>query len=279
MTEQIRPKKSLGQHFLRDARISRKIVDSIAPQRGDVVLEIGPGEGALTGFLAATECTLILVDLDRRVIDVMRERFGDRAEILHQDILTIDPLAVAREHHVPRLRVVGNIPYYITTPIFFHFLDRRSAVQDLTLMMQREVGRRVAAAPGSKEYGIVSVIAQMHANVDVLFDVQPGSFFPRPTVMSTVVRVQMLPSTRYALSDERFFRKVVRTAFGKRRKTLRNSLRDLGEGDLVEIDPATLSRRPEQLTVEEFADLSNTLANRFAVLRQSLAHDDQKDVL
>ena len=277
MIQQIRPKKSLGQHFLRDARISRNIVEAIAPQRGDVVLEIGPGEGALTGFLAATECTLVLVDLDVRVIAIMRERFGDRAAILHQDILSLDPLAVALEHHVPRIRVVGNIPYYITTPIFFHFLDRRAAVQDLTLMMQREVGRRVAATPGSKEYGIVSVIAQMHADVDILFDVLPGSFFPRPTVMSTVVRVRMLPAPRFPVTDERYFRKVVRTAFGKRRKTLRNSLRDLGDVGLEKIDRATLSRRAEELTVEEFSHLANTLADRVAVLPQSLPNHDHED--
>ncbi len=279
MTERIRPRKSLGQHFLRDARISRRIVDAIAPARGEVVLEIGPGEGALTEFLAATECTLVLVDLDRRVVEAMRERFGNRAAIVQQDILTVDPSAVAQEHGVLRLRVVGNIPYYITTPIFFHFLDRRTAVQDLTLMMQREVGRRVAAAPGSKEYGIVSVIAQMHADVEVLFDVQPGSFFPRPTVTSTVIRVQMLPSPRFPLNDEGYFRKVVRTAFGKRRKTLRNSLRDLGEEGLREIDAGTLARRPEDLTVEEFALLSNQLARRFVAGRQRPVLHDHENAL
>ena len=236
------------------------------PSRGEVVLEIGPGEGALTEFIAETECTLVLVDLDHRVVDAMNKRFGDRVTMVHQDILTVDPADIARKFQVDRLRVVGNIPYYITSPIIFHFLDSRLSIQDVTLMVQREVGRRIAARPGSKDYGIVSVIVQMLADVEVLFDVQPGSFYPRPSVTSSVVHLTMLPRLRFPLVDEPAFRKVVRTAFGKRRKTLRNSLRDLGEIGLEDISPGTLSRRPEELMLEEFALLANTLAHRLSTV-------------
>ncbi len=274
MNESIRPKKSLGQHFLRDPRICRKIVDAMQPLRGDIVLEVGPGEGALTTFLAETECTLVLVEVDRRAVDAMVRRFGNRVEILHQDVLTIDPQIIARDHHAERLRVVGNIPYYITTPILFHFLDRRSAVQDLTVMMQREVGRRIAALHGCKEYGIISVLTQMHADIDELFDVQPGSFYPRPSVVSTVLRLRMRSLPRHGLTDEELFRTIVRTAFGKRRKTLRNSLRGIGDEALSLLGPDILARRPEQLSVEEFAALANTLA---PVLAASRRHFPMRD--
>jgi 16S rRNA (adenine1518-N6/adenine1519-N6)-dimethyltransferase len=255
------PRKSLGQHFLRDQRISRKIVDAVAPLPGEVVLEIGPGEGALTALLIETGCRLILVDLDPRVVAVMQQRYGSSATVLHGDILDSDPAVLSAAHGVERLRVVGNIPYYITSPILFHFLDHRASVKDLTMMVQREVGRRIAAAPGSKEYGIVSVIAQFFADVTLLFDVQPGSFHPRPSVTSSVVRLTMRPEPRFPVSDEAFFRRVVRTTFGQRRKTLRNSLRGLGDVRLESIDERTLARRPEELSGEEFALLSNALSS------------------
>jgi 16S rRNA (adenine1518-N6/adenine1519-N6)-dimethyltransferase len=259
MTGEIRPRKSLGQHFLRDERIARRIVASVNPGAGDLVLEIGPGEGALTKYLAETPARLLLVDIDARVVARMRESYGARAEVWQQDILEVDPRAVARAHGVQRLRVIGNIPYYITAPILFHFLDHREAVRDLTIMLQREVAQRLVAGPGSKAYGIVSVIAGVLADAELLFDVQPGSFYPRPAVTSSVVRLTMLERPRFVLRDERFFRTVVRTAFGKRRKTLRNSLRSLPGIDLGPVDPLTLARRPEELSGEELAGLANLL--------------------
>ncbi len=277
MTESIRPRKSLGQHFLRDSRIPAKIVGAMDPRADDVVLEIGPGEGALTACLAESKCRLILVDIDSRVTDAMHARFGSRVEILQQDILTVDPSHVAADHGVERIRVVGNIPYYITSPILFHFLDRRSAVRDLILMVQKEVARRIVSGPGSKEYGIVSVIVQMFAEVEALFDVQPGSFYPRPKVTSTVVRIRMLPRPRFNVTDESTFRKIVRTAFGKRRKTLKNSLRDLRGVDLSGIDAGTLSSRPEELTVEEFARLSNTLSEQHVLASQVHRQHDHEE--
>jgi 16S rRNA (adenine1518-N6/adenine1519-N6)-dimethyltransferase len=158
------------------------------------------------------------------------------------------------------VRVIGNIPYNITTPILFHLLDQRQAVRDALIMMQREVARRLVAGPGTKEYGIPSIFFRVHADVAIVFDVAAGAFFPRPKVTSSVVRVVPLASPRYVIADEPFFRRMVRFVFGQRRKTLRNSLRAFlaSEGQSM-ADIAGLERRPEELTAEEHVGLANTL--------------------
>jgi 16S rRNA (adenine1518-N6/adenine1519-N6)-dimethyltransferase len=258
----LRPKKGLGQNFLRDDRIARKIVDALDPRPGDVVLEIGPGEGALTKHLVASGAKLVLVELDERAVARMRvlyERLGVR--VIHQDVLTVDLNTLAASAGTERLRVVGNIPYYITSPILFHVLDNRHRVRDLTMMVQREVARRLAAVPRTKAYGILSVFCQLFADVEILFDVQPGSFHPRPDVTSSVVRLVMLDGPRYALRDEQFFRGMVRSVFGKRRKTLRNALRYFIDDDPAAAVPdvSILQRRPEDLTLQETVELSNVL--------------------
>jgi 16S rRNA (adenine1518-N6/adenine1519-N6)-dimethyltransferase len=260
--ERIRPRKSLGQNFLRDDRIARRIVDAVDPRPGDAVLEIGPGEGALTAHLVASGAKLVLVDLDERSVLRMRELYGDTGvRVLHQDVLTVDLPSLAASLGTEHLRVVGNIPYYITSPILFHILDNRRCVRDLTMMVQKEVARRLAANSRTKEYGILSVFCQLFADVKVLFDVQPGSFHPRPEVTSSVVQLAMLDSPRYALRDEQFFRGMVRSVFGKRRKTLRNGLRYFlnDDPDGAVPDPSILQLRPEDLTVEQCVELSNGL--------------------
>jgi 16S rRNA (adenine1518-N6/adenine1519-N6)-dimethyltransferase len=258
----LRPRKSLGQNFLRDDRIARKIVDAIGPDSGDVIMEIGPGEGALTRHLLASGATLVLVELDERAVAGLRQLYeGPGVRILHQDVLTVDLAALAASMNTERLRVVGNIPYSITTPILFHVLDHREQVRDLTMMVQREVARRLAAAPKTKAYGILSVFCQLFADVEVLFDVQPGSFYPRPDVTSSVVRLAMLHAPRYAVRDEQFFRAMVRAVFGKRRKTLRNALRYFLHDDPAAAiqDASLLQRRPEDLTIDECVALNNAL--------------------
>ena len=262
----LRPRKSLGQNFLRDDRISRKIVLAIDLRPADVVLEIGPGEGALTRHLAASGARLVLVELDERAVGRMRELYGGSGvQVLHQDVLTVDLDALAASMGTERLRVVGNIPYYITSPILFHVLDNRHRVRDLTMMVQKEVARRLAAVPRTKEYGILSVFCQLFADVEILFDVQPGSFHPRPDVTSSVVRLVMLDRPRYALRDEQFFREMVRSVYGKRRKTLRNALRYFLNADPAAAvpDASILQRRPEDLTIEETVGLSNFLFEHF----------------
>jgi 16S rRNA (adenine1518-N6/adenine1519-N6)-dimethyltransferase len=255
-----RLKKSLGQHFLHDARIARRIVDAAGLRPGDAVLEIGPGGGALTRHIIDAAGRVTVVELDRRVLDGLRGAFGDRVGILHGDILKTDLSALADRMGVDRWRVIGNLPYYITTPILFHLLEHRARVQDAVIMMQREVAARLVARPGTKDYGILTVECGLLADLEVLFSVQPGAFVPPPGVVSSMVRVRMLPAPRFSVPDEAEFRRLVRATFGKRRKTLRNTLKLYLDAEPPE-RPAgiDLSRRPEDLTLEEFVGLSNAL--------------------
>lgn len=256
----IRPKQSLGQHFLRDENIARKIVSSMKVHKDDLVLEIGPGEAALTKYLAQQTRRLVCVDLDRRVVDRLREIFPAGApEVLHQDFLATEFAAILQREKARALRIVGNIPYNITSPILFHILDNRSFVSDATLMMQREVARRLVARPGTKDYGILAVFCQLFTDVKLLFDVSPTCFSPVPKVMSSVVRMEILDQPRYAVKDEVFFRKMVRAVFGKRRKTLRNSLGYFLDPLPVLPSRFDLAKRPEQLPIEELVALANML--------------------
>ncbi len=256
----LRPRRSLGQNFLRDPNTARKIIKMIDPGPGDTVVEIGPGEGALTHDLAAHAGKLIVVDLDDRVIAQMQQAMsGTPVEILHGDILDVDLTALAAR--VGRLRVVGNIPYNITTPILFHVLEHRAAIQDAVLMMQREVAVRLCATPGSKDYGILSVSCQFYAEVEMLFDVSPHVFYPRPKITSALVRLTIRATPCATVTDERFFRSMVRAVFGKRRKTLRNSLRYfLGQEPPADVEDV-LQCRPEELSIGELARLSNQLVH------------------
>ncbi len=259
----LRPKKSLGQNFLRDENIARKIVAAVSPRPRDVVLEIGPGEGALTKYLAQKSHKLIVVDIDRRATDRMRELYPDGdMEILNQDFLEIDLVKISGQRR-QRLRIIGNIPYNITSPILFHVLDHREAVADATFMMQKEVARRLVAVPDTKDYGILAVFCQLFADVKLLFDVSHNAFYPKPKVTSSLVQLVIRTSPRYKIVDEQFFRRMVRSVFSKRRKTLRNSLAYFGEEENIAIPTASiasdLQRRPENLTLEELVHLSNAL--------------------
>lgn len=254
----IRPKHSLGQHFLRDENIARKIVAAVNPQQEDTVLEIGPGEGVLTKYLASSCRRLIVVDIDARVIRRMHATYpAGEIEIRHGDFLDTD-LAAMRSGGAA-LRIVGNIPYNITTPILFHILDNRVHVRDATLMMQREVARRLIAQPNTKDYGILAVFTQMFTQVKVLFDVSPSCFFPVPGVMSSVVHLRIRERPLHALESEEYFRSMVRAIFGKRRKTLRNSLRYFLEESSGLPPSFDLSKRPEELSLDRLADLANAL--------------------
>jgi len=254
------PKKSLGQNFLRDDNIARKIVAAIDPQVDDCMLEIGSGEGALTRYLAGKVQKLIAVEIDHRVVQRLRENMAPcTVDVRQEDFLTTDVAAIA-DQAGRRLRIVGNIPYNITSPIIFRLLDVRHVIGDATLMMQREVARRLVAVPRTKDYGILSVICQLYADVSALFDVSPNAFFPRPKVTSSVMRLVMLDGPRYELANEEFFRAMVRSVFGKRRKTLKNSLMYFfGDTFTLPDLPVNLSRRPEELSLQELVSLSNLL--------------------
>lgn len=254
------PKKSLGQNFLIDKNIAEKIVREFDPQPGETIIEIGPGEGALTGLLASREGTLMAIELDPRMVEMIRTTYGTRIEVLQRDFLETDLEEIARSAGVASIRVIGNIPYYITSPILFHLFEGRRFVSDSMLMMQREVAERLVARPRSKEYGILAVMAQTYTIPRLLFNVGPRCFFPPPKVTSAVVSFQFRDIEGIAGLEEEH-RTVVRAAFNQRRKTLRNALSQLvPDNDSRErfFEHAGISpgRRAEELDVAEFITLA-----------------------
>jgi len=260
----IKPKQSLGQNFLIDENIVGNIIRDLRPGLRDAIVEVGPGQGALTHQLAARAGHLLIVEIDGRVIASLRERFAaPNVVILHEDFLEVDLHTWAERFGAP-LRVVGNLPYHLTSPILFKVFEAAAAVRDLTIMVQREVARRILAGPGSKEYGILSVVTRFYGTPKHLFTVSPNCFFPKPKVTSSVLQIVL--HTTPPLVDAELFRTVVRTAFGKRRKTLRNSLRFLPfseETVLRTVESLTfpLEKRPEELTLEEFIELTKQVAH------------------
>src|SRR5690349_6707084 len=257
------PKRSLGQNFLIDGNIAENIVRAVDPRPDDAIVEIGAGRGALTGKLAARAGHLLVVEIDRRAIGALRASFeGPSVVILQADFLDVDLPAWSAERK-RKLRLVGNLPYHLTSPILFKAFDDAAAIRDLTIMVQREVADRIAASPGSKSYGILAVLTRFYGTARRLFTVSPNCFSPRPKVTSAVVHVAF-DAGRRAGVDERLFRTVVKTTFGKRRKTLRNSLAYLPYdeetvGRIAQGLTFPLEKRPEQLTLEEFLELTTQI--------------------
>lgn len=253
----IAPKRSLGQNFLRDENVARNIAGSLQLRSTDVLLEIGPGTGSLTSHMAGAVGSFLAVELDRRAIATLRDRFGDRVELIEGDVREVSLKELAARFR-QKIRVAGNIPYYITSEILFWIFDQREAVQDATLMMQLEVARRLTARPHTKDYGILSVLTQLYATPRQVFRVSRNSFSPKPRVDSAVVHLVMkdaLPPHHSLL-----LRAVVRSTFGKRRKTLQNSLKYMGFRDeTLEQLPFDLGKRPEELAVQDFLQLTNLL--------------------
>jgi 16S rRNA (adenine1518-N6/adenine1519-N6)-dimethyltransferase len=257
-------RRALGQHFLRDAGVARAIVGLVAPTRADAVVEIGPGEGALTGELAGRAGRLVALEVDPALAAALRRRFPG-AEILEADARTWDYGAVPRPAG-GRVLVVGNLPYSVGKPILMALVQARTAIDEMALMLQREVAERVAAPPGGKTYGSLSVLTQIYCDVEVAMRVPSGAFRPPPQVESAVLHLRVLGAPRVPLADERRFRAVVRAAFSQRRKTLANAVSGgLGIGpeevrraaEAEGIDPG---RRAETLTIPEFASLAARLS-------------------
>jgi 16S rRNA (adenine1518-N6/adenine1519-N6)-dimethyltransferase len=257
----VRPLKRFSQNFLKDASFGRRLVEAIDVRPGDIVLEIGPGEGVLTRCILDSPAEAVIgVEIERRCAEVLRTIFADepRFRLIEKDFLKTELAGLAPDGK--KLRVIGNIPYAITSPILFRLLEERPHVRDFAFTMQKEVALRVAGRPGTKDYGIPSVLIQMVTDVRVLFTIPRGAFRPIPGVDSAVLAGTFLDELRFPLRDEAFFRTIVKKAFGQRRKMLRNTLKDLWTGK--PLSPGlkrTLDRRPEDLSVEEWADLANTL--------------------
>jgi 16S rRNA (adenine1518-N6/adenine1519-N6)-dimethyltransferase len=254
-----RPKKSLGQNFLTDPNVAKKIVRSLNLRKSDRILEIGPGRGALTALLLDEVPAMAAVEIDDHLASELRAAHGKALTLYHNDILQLDPRDIAASLG-GEFRVVGNIPYYITSPILFWAIDAADVVCDCTLMMQHEVARRLAAKPRSKEYGILSVFAQYYSTPQLKFTVAPGSFYPVPDVTSAVVSLDFRsPFPRKAIDDVTF-RAIVRGTFSTRRKMLRNGLRALDiPAVFFKQSKANFERRPEELSVEDFVLLSNEI--------------------
>jgi 16S rRNA (adenine1518-N6/adenine1519-N6)-dimethyltransferase len=261
----VRPKKRLSQNFLINDRAARRIVDNLNPHKSDVILEIGAGSGALTKHLLNQAKKVLAVEIDKELCSALKEKFSNyqNLTILNTDILQLDLDSVIKPHH--HCKIIGNLPYQITSPILSFLLQNKKFIDYCVLMVQKEFATRLSSSPGSKDWSPLSIAIQLHADVEVLFHLKPGSFFPRPKVNSSVVKITFLHCPRVQLEDEDWFLRVVRAAFGQRRKTLLNSLAanlSLPKGELefilkrIEIDP---QRRAETLGLKEFAVLSAEL--------------------
>lgn len=251
----VRPKKHLGQHFLHDKNIARKIVDALQPGPSMPVLEIGPGTGVLTTTLVERfGDRLFLIEIDAESVNHLHQAFPTLGHHLMQgDFLKLD-----LQNLFPKpFAIIGNFPYNISSQIFFAVLDHRDRVTEVVCMLQKEVADRLAAKHGSKTYGILSVLLQAFYNLELLFKVSPGAFHPPPKVMSAVIRLTR--NERKELPcDELLFRTIVKSSFQMRRKTLRNGLKHLNLPGSVLALPI-LNKRPEQLSVEEFIELTQQI--------------------
>lgn len=252
---EVRAKKALGQHFLTDQSIARGIVDALTPSEVRDVLEIGPGMGVLSQYLLKREdIDLKLVEVDGESVVYLREHFpGIVGKLLQADYLKLD----MRKVFPGRYKVIGNFPYNISSQIFFKILEDKDLVPEVVCMIQKEVAERIAEPPGSKTYGILSVLLQAWYDIEHVMSVGSGAFCPPPKVQSAVIRLKR--NSRTGLDcDERLFRQVVKTAFNQRRKTLRNALKPLLKEGSDTTDPI-FDLRAEKLSVDDFVRLTNLL--------------------
>jgi len=251
-----RARKRFGQHFLTDPAVIDAIIEAIHPAAGDTIVEIGPGQGAITGALARRSGQLHAIELDRDLVAALRTRFADDTGVtIHEaDALTFDFSSLG-----DRLRIVGNLPYNISTPLLFHLLSHREAIVDMHFMLQKEVVDRIVASPGSKTYGRLGIMLGCHLRAEALFEVDRQAFDPPPAVTSAVVRLDPLPPGAYDIEDEAGLSTLVATAFMQRRKTLRNALGKLATADEIAAAGIEPGLRPEQVSIADYVRLSNYL--------------------
>lgn len=271
------PRKRFGQNFLHDPAVLARIVAAIAPQRQDRMIEIGPGLGAMTVPLLGQLDHLEVVELDRDLIPGLRALAPPERLTIHcADALNFD--FAARACSPASLRVVGNLPYNISTPLLFHLLEQADAIQDMHFLLQKEVVERLVATPGSKRYGRLGVMLGARAVAQQLFTVGPGAFRPAPKVESAVVRIQPLAQARVPASLESAFRRIVSQAFCNRRKTLRRALSGILESEDIVAANVDGGLRPEQLDIETFVALARVASDRAKPLsgRAAEPHDPRR---
>jgi 16S rRNA (adenine1518-N6/adenine1519-N6)-dimethyltransferase len=253
-------KKQFGQHFLADTHYVDKIVMAVSPKAGDRLVEIGPGQGAITFPLLRKHPELTVIEFDRDLIAPLTAAAAPLGQltIIHRDVLQVNFSELAEPGK--QIRLVGNLPYNISSPILFHALDHAAAISDMTFMLQKEVVDRMAAEPGSKVYGRLSVMLQAYCRVDSLFIVPPGAFRPPPKVDSAVARLVPHDPATVGINDRTRFAEVVRAAFGQRRKTLRNALNGVCTAEQFEMAGVRPDARAEQIEVAQFIALANAPA-------------------
>lgn len=260
-----KPKKFLGQNFLVDENIARKIVASLGIMENDFVLEIGPGQGVLTKYISELTENFTAVEIDKSIYEKLSSEFGDKVKIIHKDFLKTEfneeLFTKSFDKRKDRIKVIGNIPYNITTEILFRLFDNREIIDTALLMMQKEVGKRLTAKPDTKDYGILAVQTQANSKPEILFGVAATAFFPKPNVDSVMVKFNF-NEICFDIKNKEVFKTLVRQSFGQRRKTMRNSLKKYYEQNGIDYDKTGFdySRRPENVSIKEFAELSEKIS-------------------
>ena len=259
-------RKRFGQNFLHDENVIRKIVDAISAVEGDHLLEIGPGLGALTKELAKTGATIHCVELDADLAKSLRTEFQeyDSIKIIEGDALKFDLNSIAAGKR--SLRVVGNLPYNISTPIIFHLLKNSELIRDMIFMLQLEVIQRMVSKVGNRNYGRLSLMVQYYCEVEHLFNVASSAFSPKPKVVSALARHKPHSNISIQAKDSDCLQTVIRTAFNQRRKTLRNSLKTIIPEDLLEQIAVNKELRPQNITLNEYVEISNAICDHTARL-------------
>lgn len=253
------PRKRFGQHFLNDQQIIEQILLAIDPQVADHLVEIGPGQGAITIPLLKKVGQMDVIELDRDLIPSLRGRCAGKGKLnlFEADALEFDYNQLYQNNEP--LRLVGNLPYNISTPLIFYLLEFAKIIKDMHFMLQKEVVDRLAATPGNKDYGRLSIMVQYHCDVVALFDVPADAFYPSPRVESSVVRLLPYTQAPFRVNDYEKFSNIVKQAFSQRRKTLRNCLKTMISDEFWEKIGIDSTRRPEELSVEDYVRMSNAL--------------------
>lgn len=264
MNNQHKPRKRFGQNFLIDQQVIGQIVAAINPVPEDNLIEIGPGMAAITEHLVKRCPSMTLVELDRDLIEFLKQKLASypSISIINSDALKTD---FGQFYQGDKLRLVGNLPYNISTPLLFHLLETREKIRDMHFMLQREVVDRLSAAPGEKSYGRLSVMIQYHCRVMPLIPVPPSSFNPAPKVQSAVVRLTPYPDVPHRADNPKLLSQIVSLCFQQRRKTLKNCLNSFAHHLSPETNTVDLSKRPEQLSVKEFVTLCNSIHKNMAL--------------
>ncbi|NLI57578.1 MAG: 16S rRNA (adenine(1518)-N(6)/adenine(1519)-N(6))-dimethyltransferase RsmA [Clostridium sp.] len=262
--------KSLGQNFLTDFNVVKKIVDAADITEDDVVIEVGPGIGTMTLELAKRAKKVIAVEIDKRLIPALEDNLRNfsNVQIINMDIMKTDINAIVSEYESSNIKVVANLPYYITTPIIMKFLEEDTKIDMMVFMIQKEVAQRIVAGPGSKEYGALSVAVQYYSKPEKVFDVSPHCFIPQPDVDSTVIKLVVNEEPPVVLLDKNMFFKTVKCSFAQRRKTLINALYNAGKfkkskeeiKEILKSMGVDENVRGEMLSIQQFAMLSNLLS-------------------